>query len=115
MSSHQTKAITIVNGEITVDAELLAPKLGLSAAALKAEMRKGSIDSVAEAGIEEDAGRARVTFRYRTRAWTVVVDPDGTLHDRLSFILVQSIAPAAKAPPANADRPSLLDLVRTAS
>jgi len=37
MSSHQTEAITIADGEITVDAELL----GLSAAALKAEMRKG--------------------------------------------------------------------------
>ncbi len=115
MSSPQTEAITIVNGEITVDAELLAPKLGLSAAALKAEMRKGSIDSVAETGINEDAGRTRVTFRYRTRAWTVVVDPDGTLHDRLSFILVESIAPTAKAPPANTDYPSLLDFVRNAS
>ena len=27
MSSHQTEAITIVNGEITVDAELPEPKL----------------------------------------------------------------------------------------
>ena len=83
MSSHQTEAITIVNGEITVDAELLAPKLGLSAAALKVEMRKGSIDSVAEAGIDEDAGRTRLTFRYRTRAWTVVVEPDGTVVERI--------------------------------
>ncbi len=115
MSSHQTGAITIVNGEITVDADLLAPKLGLSAAALKAEMRKGVVSSVAETGINEDAGRTRVTFRYRTRAWTVVVESDGTLHDRLSFILVESIAPAAKAPPANTDHPSLLDYIRNAS
>ncbi len=115
MSPHQTEAITIVNGEITVDAELLAPKLGLSAEVLKAEMRNGIVSSVAETGINEDAGRTRVTFRYRTRAWTVVVDPDGTLHDRLSFILVESIAPAAKAPPANTDHPSLRDLVSTAS
>jgi len=79
MSTHPTAAITIVDGEITVDAELLAPKLGLSAAALKAEMRKGGIDSVAETGIDEDAGRTRVTFRYRTRAWTAVVEPDGSV------------------------------------
>lgn len=79
MSTHPTAAITIVDGEITVDAERLAPRLGLSAAALRAEMRHGSIDSVAEAGIEEDAGRTRVTFRYRTRAWTAVVEPDGTV------------------------------------
>jgi len=82
MSTHPTAAITIADGEITIDAELLAPKLGLSAAALKAEMRKGSIDSIAEAGIEEDAGRTRLTFRYRTRAWTVVVEPDGTVVER---------------------------------
>ncbi|MGH8606944.1 MAG: DUF6522 family protein, partial [Gammaproteobacteria bacterium] len=75
--------MTIADGEITINAELLAPKLGLSAEALKAEMRKGNVSSVAETGINEDAGRTRVTFRYRTRAWTVVVDPDGTLRDRL--------------------------------
>ncbi len=115
MSSHQTAAISIVNGEITVDAELLAPKLGLSAEALKAEMRKGIVSSVAETGLNEDAGRTRVTFKYRTRTWTVVIDPDGTWHDRLSFMLVKNIAPTAKAPPANTDYLSLLDLVRTGS
>ena len=115
MSPVPAAAITIADGEITVDAELLAPKLGLSAEALKAEMRKGNVSSVAETGIDEDAGRTRVTFKYRTRAWTGVVDPDGTLRDRLSIMLVESLAPAAKAPPANADHLSLLDRVRTAS
>ena len=77
MSPVPASAITITDGEITVNGELLAPKLGLSAEALKAEMRKGIVSSVAETGIDEDAGRTRVTFRYRTRAWTVVVEPDG--------------------------------------
>ena len=115
MSPVPASAITIADGEITLDAERLGPKLGLSAEALKAEMRKGIVSSFAETGINEDAGRTRVTFRYRTRAWTVVVDPDGTWQDRLSFMLVESSAPAAKAPPTNTDHPSLLDLVRTAS
>ena len=100
-------AITIADGEITIDAELLAPKLGLSAESLKAKMRKGIVSSVAETGINEDAGRTRVTFRYRTRAWTVVVDPDGNL--------VESIAFALKALPANTDRLSLSDFVRSSS
>ena len=77
------------------------PSFGLSAEALKAEMRKGNVSSVAETGIDEDAGRMRFTFRYRTRAWTVVVDPDGTLRDRLSIMLVESLAPPAKAPPSD--------------
>ena len=79
MSPVPASAITIADGEITIDAELLAPKLGLSPEALMAEMRKGIVYSVVETGVNEDTGRARVTFRYRTRAWTVVVDPDGTL------------------------------------
>jgi len=48
MSPVPASAITIADGEITIDAELLAPKLGLSAALLKAEMRKGIVYSVAE-------------------------------------------------------------------
>ena len=107
MSPVPASAITIADGEITIDAELLAPKLGLSAASLKAEMRRGIVYSVAETGINEDVGRTRLTFRYRSRAWTVVVDPDGNL--------VESIAPAPKALPANTGRLSLRDFVRSSS
>ncbi len=96
MSTHPTAAVTIASGEITVDAELLAPKLGLSTSALKSEMRKGSIDSVAEAGIEEDAGRTRLTFRYRTRAWTAVIEPDGTVVETIPPMwMPRQRAPAA--------------------
>ena len=112
MLSHSTAAITIADGEITVDAERLALKLGLTAAALKAEMRKGNVSSVAETGIDEDVGRTRVTFRYRTRTWSVVVDSDGALVDRLSIMLVESLAPAANALPANTAQLSLRDLDR---
>ena len=99
--------ITIIDGEISIDAEVLAPKLGISAEALKAEMRKANVYSVAETGVNEDAGRTRLTFGYRTRAWTAVVEADGTL--------VESIAPAAKASLANTDHPSLIDFVGPAS
>ena len=79
MSLVPASAIVIVDDGIIIDAEVLAAKLGLSAEALKGEMRKGIVYSVAETGVDEDAGRIRLTFRYRTRAWTVVVEPDGTL------------------------------------
>ena len=107
MSPVPGSAIAIADGEIAIDAELLAPRLGLSVDALKAEMRKGIVYSVAETGINEDVGHTRLTFRYRARAWTVVVDPDGNL--------IESIAPAAKALPANTDRLNLLDFVRSVS
>ena len=107
MSSVPGSPISIADGEITIDARLLASRLGLSAALLKAEMRKGIVSSVAETGLNEDVGRTRLTFIYRSRAWTVVVDPDGNL--------VESIAPAPKALPANTGRLSLIDFVRSSS
>jgi len=107
MSSVPGSAISIVDGEITIDAELLASKLGLSAALLKAEMRKGIVSGVAETGINEDAGRTRLTFRYDSRAWTVVVDPGGNL--------VDGITPAAKALLTNTDRLSLSDFTKSSS
>ena len=60
--------VTIGDGEITIAADLLAPKLGLSVEALKAEMRRGFVYSVTEQGIDDDLGRARLTFRYRNRS-----------------------------------------------
>ena len=78
MSALPSSVVTIGDGEI-IAADLLAPKLGLSVEALKAEMRRGCVYGVTEQGIDDDVGRARLTFRYRSRSWTVVVEPDGTL------------------------------------
>jgi len=70
-----------VHGEqITIEAGYLAAKLGLSVDQLQAEMRRGIVYGVVERGIGEDAGRLRLTFRYRARSWTVVIEPDGILH-----------------------------------
>lgn len=107
MSPLPPSAITIVNGENAISAEVPAHKFGLSAEALEAEMRRGIVDSFVEKGVDKDAGRTRLTFHYRTHMWSLVVKPDGTL--------IESAAPAAKAPPANADHLSLLDFVGTMS
>ena len=45
----------------------------------------------------------------------ITIDPDGILLDRLSIMLVESLAPAAKASPVNTGHRSWRDLVRTAS
>ena len=107
MSSVPGSAITIADGGITIDAELVASKLGLSAESLKAEMRKGIVYSVTERGIDEDVGRTRLTFRYRSREWIVVVDPDGNL--------IESVAPAPKALPAKTGGLNLIDFARGSS
>ena len=65
----------------TVQAGFLAAKLGLSVDRLRAEMRRGIVYGVVERGVGEDAGRLRLTVRYRARSWTVVVEADGTLNE----------------------------------
>ena len=73
--------VEIHGDDVTVEAAYLAARLGLSVARLRAEMRRGIVYSVVERGVGEDAGRLRLTFRYRARAWTVVVQHDGTLNE----------------------------------
>jgi hypothetical protein len=73
--------IEIHGDDVTVEATYLAARLGLSVDRLQTEMRRGIVYSVVERGMGEDAGRLRLTFRYRTRAWTVVVQRDGTLSE----------------------------------
>jgi hypothetical protein len=58
--------------EAIIEAAHLAAKLGLSVDRLRAEMQRG---------VGEDAGRLRLTFRYRARSWTVMVEADGTLDE----------------------------------
>jgi hypothetical protein len=74
-------AIEVRGEEATIEAGFLAAKLGLSVDRLRAEMRKGIVYGVVERGVGEDAGRLRLTVRYRARSWTVVVEADGTLDE----------------------------------
>ena len=112
MTRHSPTDVSIVDGNITIDAEALAPKLGLSVDGLKEKMANGLVTSIAETGVDEDAGRARLTFRYRARVWRIVVEPDGTLVD--DPVPVPKIA-AAKAPPAREHQLNLLEIARGAS
>jgi uncharacterized protein DUF6522 len=75
--------VEIHGDDVTVEATYLATRLGLSVDRLRTEMRRGIVYGVVERGIGEDAGRLRLTFRYRTRAWTAVIQCDGTLIETL--------------------------------
>ncbi|WP_119168182.1 DUF6522 family protein [Algihabitans albus] len=102
MSQLPSKQVVVSEGQITIEAGLLAPKLGLSAERLKDKMTKGLVTSIAETGVGEDVGRTRLTFFYRAKIWRVVVKPDGTLEEDPLRL---------PEPRAAKDRPSLLDLV----
>ena len=87
--------IEVQGDEATIEAGHLAAKLGLSVDRLRAEMRRRIIYGVVERGIGEDAGRLRLTFRYRARSWTVVIEPDGRLTEATAFA-PQALSPAQR-------------------
>lgn len=71
--------LEIVEGRVTVEAEDLAPLLGLAPADVPRLMREGRITGVVEEGRDADAGRTRVTFRYRAIRLRFTVDGLGTV------------------------------------
>ena len=76
---NRSPPIEIHGDDVTVEASYLAARLGLPVDRLRTEMRRGIVYSVVERGMGEDAGRLRLTFRYRARTWTTVVQRDGTV------------------------------------
>lgn len=62
---------------VEVDAELIAPGLGLDVASFRRLMADQHIAVLCERGTGPDAGHVRGTFYYRGRRVRIVVDADG--------------------------------------
>lgn len=75
-------AVEFENGEFCVDAAEIANGLCIHPATLLAGMRRRRITSSCERGIDEDAGRYRLTFFYARRRFCLIVDEAGTIIDR---------------------------------
>ncbi|MEX0406725.1 DUF6522 family protein [Aquibium sp. LZ166] len=69
--------ISLDNGEVEVDAELIAKGLDLHPAEVHSELRRGTIQSICEIGTGEDSGTYRLTFRTSDRRFRIVVDQTG--------------------------------------
>lgn len=74
----------------SVDAALIADGFGIGPASVQALMRARRITSRCERGIEQDAGRYRLTFRHHDRALRFVVDDRGEILQRT----VEPVQPA---------------------
>ena len=72
--SQRDTPISVREQEVTIEAAYLAAHLGLTVEDLQAEMRRGIVFGVTERGIGDDFGRKRLTFRYRARSWSVVIE-----------------------------------------
>lgn len=76
-------AVVFEDGEFSVDAAEIAEGLRIHPAKVLAGMRQRRITSLCERGIDEDAGRYRLTFFYARRRFRLVVDEAGTIIDRM--------------------------------
>ena len=68
-----------------VAAEDLGPLLGLPAAEIPRLMRDGVLTAWHERGIDEDAGRFRLGFRYGARQVRLTCTGDGTIVSTVSI------------------------------
>ena len=74
MDQKGSEAVSHSADGFTVDAEFIAGKLGLSPEIFWREVKRGIVYSVIERGEGEDAGRVRLTFRYRARSWSMTLE-----------------------------------------
>ena len=77
-----TSAIDIADGEVSIDAALIASDLELDPATVLEEMRSGRLTSRWESGVDKDAGRYRVTFFHGNRRLSLTVDANGQVLER---------------------------------
>ena len=76
------KPIEFENGTVQIDAAIVAEGLGLAPSLLRQEMRAGRVTSLAERGVDTDAGRHRLTFFSEHRRFRVVIDESGAIIQR---------------------------------
>jgi len=69
------------DGEILVDPDYLAPRLGLTPQTLREALQTGDVVGVTETGEGADAGKTRIILRSTTRAWAAEVLSDGSARE----------------------------------
>jgi len=69
------------NGQVTVDPDYLAPRLGLTPETLRKGLRDGDVVGVTETGQGADAGKTRVVLRSGSRAWAAEIDAAGAARE----------------------------------
>jgi hypothetical protein len=74
--------IEFEEGGFRIDAQIVGEGLGIDAALVPVRIREGAITSLCERGIDEDAGRYRLTFFHRGTRLRLVVDNAGNIRQR---------------------------------
>ena len=69
------------DGQIIVDPDFLAPRLGLTPETLRDGLRTGDVVGVTETGEGTDTGRTRIVLRSANRTWAAEIDADGAARE----------------------------------
>jgi Family of unknown function (DUF6522) len=77
--------IEIQDRAIHIEASVVAQGLQLDPSLVHAMMRSGEITGACERGVDEDAGRHRLTFFHKNRRFRLVVDEAGSIIRRSSL------------------------------
>ena len=93
------KPIEFADGEVEIDASIVAEGLGIALPRLREGMRAGTITSVSERGVDADQGRHRLTFFSEHRRFRVVVDASGVIVQRSAVDFGDSTLPRSVRKP----------------
>jgi uncharacterized protein DUF6522 len=75
-------AVEFEEGAIRIDAAIIAEGFAIQPARVHHLLRRGKITSLCERGIDDDAGRLRLTFFHRNRRLRLVTDAAGRIIER---------------------------------
>jgi hypothetical protein len=75
-------AVEFEEGAVRIEAAIIADGLGIKPARVHHLLRKGKITSLCERGIDQDAGRHRLTFFHGKRRLRLVTDAAGSIIER---------------------------------
>jgi len=86
-------------GTLSIDAAVIGRGLNVEPSLVPVRMREGKITVLCERGIDEDAGRYRLTFFYRNRRFRLVVDEEGNVVQRSTVDFGDHPLPASMRKP----------------
>jgi len=69
-------------GGLSIDAAVIGRGLNVEPSLVQLRMREGKITVLRERGVDEDAGRHRLTFFYENRRFRLIVDETGNAVQR---------------------------------
>ncbi len=67
---------------LCIDAVVIGQGLNVEPSLVQVRMREGKITVICERGVDEDAGRYRMTFFHENRRFRLVVDEEGNAIQR---------------------------------